>query len=110
MNAAVFCVTAFYLVLVSRNAGIYLQAPTVDAAGHALARIDALLAEPVNRMQASDAVMAKHDERRFVGLGVQAREFGGYGSHGDQFRAADARELEFCRLTDIDERELFARV
>ena len=52
--------------------------------------------------------MAKHDERRYGGLRVQARELGGYGSHGDQFGAGDSRNLEFGGLADVEEGELFA--
>jgi len=96
--------------LISWNGRIDLQTPTVDAAGHALARVNALFAQPVNNIQAADTVMAKHDERRFVGLGIETRKFGGDGLHGNQIGAADAGELKFARLPDVDEDKFLPRL
>ena len=91
-----------------RGTRVDLQAPAVDATGHALARIDTLFAQPMNDVQAADAVMAKHDERCFIGQCVQPRELGRHGSHGNQLGVGDARELEFVGLADVDQREFFA--
>jgi len=54
--------------------------------------------------------MAKHDERRFVGLGIETRKFGGDGLHGNQIGAADAGELKFARLPDVDEDKFLPRL
>jgi len=96
--------------LIAWNGRIDFQAPEVDAAGHALARVDTVLAEPMNDIQAAHTVMAKYDERYVFSLSVQARQLGRDGSHGNQIGAGDAGQLEFRGLADIDEHEFLARL
>src|SRR5580704_14979980 len=72
---------------ISRHARVDLQAPAVNASRHALAGVHSLLAQPVDHIQTAHSVMAEDDESGVVGLGIQARELGRHGSHGDQFGA-----------------------
>jgi hypothetical protein len=93
---------------VSGNGGIDFQAPAIDAACHALACTYALLAQPVNHVQTSNTVVAKDNERLFVGQGFQTRKLGRNAAHGDQLGALDARDLKLARFANIDERQLLA--
>jgi hypothetical protein len=92
--------------LISWDRRVDLQAPAVDAASHALTRGDALLAQPVDDVQAPDAVMTKHDEQRIISLRVETGQLGGDRSHRNQLGFADASELELVWLAHIDQREL----
>src|SRR5712691_12189129 len=53
---------------VTRHAGIDFQAPAIDAAFHADALFDTLLAQPVYDLQAAHAVMAKYNQWRLLGF------------------------------------------
>lgn len=103
--ATVYWPVAFGLS-VSWNCGVDFQAPAVDAPGQALAGADPLLAQPVDDIQAADPVMADHDERRFLGLCVEAGKLSGHGSHGDQLGAGDAGNLKFRGFANVDECEV----
>jgi hypothetical protein len=74
----------------------------VDATGHALAGADALFAEPLNHVEAADAVMAKNDQSTLIGAGVQILKLAGDSAH--------FRQRELVRLADVDQMKLFAGV
>ena len=62
----------------------------------------------MHHVQAAHAVMAKHDERCFVGLRVQPESSAGMVRIGISSAPLDARELEFARLTNVDQGEFLA--
>ena len=93
---------------IAGNGGVDLKAPAVDAAGHALASRDALLAQPADDVQTPDAVMAVDDQCDVVRGGLQVLELSWNGAHRNQFGAQNAGDLEFGGLTNVDQEQLFA--
>src|SRR6185369_5295952 len=77
---------------------------------HALAGVDALLAEPVNYVEAADTVMAVDDQGSFIGAGIQILKLAGNRAHRDQGRALDFRLRKFVRLTNVDQMKFFTGV
>ena len=67
-------------------------------------------AQPVDDVEAADAVMAVDDECRVICFGLKFRKRGGDGAHGDQFAAFDASQRVFVRLADVDEVKFLAGV
>ncbi len=61
-------------------------------------------------VQAAHSVMAEDDQCGFVRLGFQLLQVGWDAPHGDQCRAFDARDGEFFRLANVDQRQRLAGV
>lgn len=95
---------------VSRNRGVDFEAPSVDAASHALARFDTLRTQPIRHLQTADAMMAIDDQGCIVSLGFKLLKRCWNRPHGDQFRSFDARLLELEGLPDIDEADFFSGI
>jgi hypothetical protein len=68
-----------------------------------LAVFDAVFAEPVDDVEATDAVVAVDDEWGGVGLFVEFLEPGRDRAHGDEVGAFDAADLPFHVFADVDE-------
>src|SRR5271156_4425006 len=60
-----------WLLVITWHGRINDEAPRVDAAGHAGAVLDALLAQPIHDVQAPHSVVTVEDERSLVGARVQ---------------------------------------
>jgi len=88
---------------------VNLQAPAIDAAGHALAICHTLLAQPIHDLQAPHSVVAIHHYHRFIGEAFNMLELRGHGPHGDKLCTFEPCLLELERLPDIDQRRRFAR-
>jgi hypothetical protein len=80
-----------------------LCGPEVDAAGQGGTVFDALAAEPVDDIEAADAVMAEDDEELVVSQGIEMLEAGGDGVHRDELGVSDAGDGVLIGLTDIEE-------
>jgi len=93
---------------VTGNGGVDLETPAVDAAGHALAPVNALFAQPVHHIEASDTVVAINDQCGFISGGIEALELSWNGPHGDQLSPWDASNLKFAGLANVHQEELFA--
>jgi len=96
--------------LVPRDIGIHLEAPAVDAAGHALALCYALFAQPIHYLKTAHAVVAIHDHGGTVRETFDVLELRRHGSHGDQLGTGDTRELEFAGLANVEQRDFFASI
>src|SRR5690348_16733308 len=95
---------------VARNRGIHRQAPGVDSAGHALAGFHALLPQPLDHVQAANAVMAEDDQRALIGFGFERLQLAGDAAHGDQIAAFDPGQREFLRLAYVDQMQLLSGI
>ncbi len=87
--------------------GSIFEGPTVDAAGHGLGGLHALMAEPIRDIEAAHTVMAEADD---VVVGVEFLEIGGNGAHGNEHGAFNVAEGVFVGFADVDEEEFIAPV
>jgi len=95
------------LGLVARDAGIDFEGPSIDATGEGFGGGDALLAEPVDDVEAAHAVVAVADDR-FVG--VELLKIRRDCAHGDEDGAFDTALGVFPGLADVYEHEFLAVV
>ena len=100
-------IVSLFAGLITRDARIDFEGPAVDAAGEGFGSGDALLAEPVDYIKASHAVVAVADDR-FVG--VELLEIRGNRAHRDEDGAFDAALGVFPGFSHVNEDEFFAVV
>jgi len=98
------------ILVVAGNGRIYDSAPGIDTARHALAGFDALLPQPVDYIEAPDSVVAKDDQRAFIGPGIEVLELARHRTHGHQGGTFDFGQGEFVGLADVDQMELFPSI
>lgn len=55
-------------------------------------------------------MVTKHDKRALLGSSFQILQTGGNGSHRDEFRVRDPRDLEFRRFPDVDQGYWFSGI
>ena len=96
--------------VIPRNRGIHGEAPRVDAAGNALARLETLLAQPIHDIQTANAMMAVDDQGSFVGARFEGLDFGGHRAHRDQRASLNACLRVLMRLAHVNEVELLTGV
>jgi len=88
--------------LVSRDAGVDLAGPGVDAAGDRLSLVETLLAQPVRYGERAGTVVAEHEDGRlFIEFLVRAAR---YLIHGKEGAGFDVRGLVLPWFPDVEEK------
>src|SRR5579885_3338005 len=96
--------------VIARDGWIDFDAPPVDAARHATGIGYALLAQPVDHLQAANSVMAEYNEVSLVGPAFNGLKTGRNGPHRNQMRSFDASSPVRLRLAHMDQDHALACV
>jgi hypothetical protein len=102
---------------ISRNAGLIARdgrvdecAPLIDPACHALASWNSLLAQPVDYLKATQAMVAENDQYALIRFRFELLEVCRHGAHRDQFGPSDPRKLKLGGFAHIDQVQGLARI
>ncbi len=88
-------------LLVSRNLRVDFQTPTVDPAADTYGVFSSARTQPRGHLQASNAVVAKHQDVSVVGETLDLLQFRRNRIHRDKQASLNVGKGEFLRFSDI---------